>query len=117
MTTPNPATIDPACYLTLRELRDRLTAIMAEHDKLGWSERNDQMVVMQLTLNERRGTINVPISCAHMGSYGLHGLGTTKPDGSALWTTILAGFEANAVINKTRSIKLIHGQTSRIKLV
>ncbi len=40
--------------LTLLELRDRLTDIINEHDKRGWSERNNQEIIVSYKISKRK---------------------------------------------------------------
>ena len=62
--------------LTLRQLRDRLTEIIRYHDQQGWSERNDQPVIMAIHQTEtpkgrRRYPAHVPVMHASSGTLGI----------------------------------------------
>ena len=57
--------------LTLRTLRDRLTQIIEDHDRRGWSERSDLPVYFRFYLERGRGSWYVPIDFVDSAMMGL----------------------------------------------
>jgi len=62
-------------HMTLRQLHELLGQIIAAHDAKGWSERNDQEIVINLQRRTPMGlkTRHFALSFVGGGSYGLSG--------------------------------------------
>lgn len=62
--------------MTLKQLHQRLGEIIAEHDARGWSDRNDQRVVVKIAGQTPKGRIRnryFVLNYARTGSVGFGG--------------------------------------------
>lgn len=71
--------------MTLRQLRDRLTAIIEENDARGWSDRNDKPVCVQVHQTKTpsgrtRKSRFLPIAWAPDSLMGIHAKDGTRVD-------------------------------------
>jgi hypothetical protein len=75
--------------MTLKQLHQRLGEIIAEHERKGWGERNDQPVIVfaQNPSRKRRHDIRIQLDRIASGSYGVH----LNDNDQTTWTTEARG--------------------------